>query len=70
MIRIIRDMGRKVPEWAQDPESEEYYFWLQGLIESGKIHQTKFTAPMRTLDGKRKEWVLDAMEEEGVWQVK
>lgn len=69
-IQILRDMGRDVPEWAQDPESEGYCRWLEGLIEGVEIHQTKFTAPMRTLDGVRKQWVLDAVEEEGVWQVK
>lgn len=70
MIRVLRDMMREVPEWAQDPESEGYYRWLEELIESGEIHQTKFTAPMRTLDGRRKDWVLEAVKEEGVWQVK
>lgn len=70
MIQILRDMGREVPEWAQDPESEGYYHWLEELIEDGEIHQTKFTAPMRTLDGKRKDWVLEAVKEEGIWQVK
>ena len=70
MIRILRDMGRNVPEWAQDPEGDGYIRWLEGLIEEGEIHQTKFTAPMRTLNGERKQWVLEAVEEEGIWQVK
>ena len=70
MITVIIDMGRKVPEWAQDPESEGYMRWLEELIEEGKIHQTKFTAPMRTLNGERKQWMLEAVEEEGIWQVK
>ena len=69
-IQILRDMGRDVPEWAQDPESEEYFHWLEGLISCGEIHQTKFTAPMRMLNGERKQWMLEAVEEEGVWQVK
>lgn len=73
MIQIIRDMGREVPEWAQDPESEGYYHWLASVFKEmlnenkdlvGNHHQIAVARGEKIL-------IINATRGEGgVWQVK
>ncbi len=71
-IQIIRDMGRNVPKDCQDPESEEYYHWLADVFEEvlnkrkdlvGNNHQMAIAREEKIL-------IINAVREEGIWQVK
>ena len=75
-IQILRDMGRKVPENCQDPESEEYAHWLaqvfEDILNEGwggevSIHRNQ----QMVISRGEKILIINATRgEEGIWQVK
>ena len=70
-IQIIRQYGRPVPDWAQDPNSDEYILWCKLVLqieddEFSVVHKPECIVGV----GQDGQLILRTVEEEGVWQVK
>lgn len=68
-IQVLRQCGRPVPDWAQDPESDEYILWLRGLYgpkddEFSRLHLEEHIGGY-DLDGNL---IVDMQNYDGVWR--
>ena len=72
MIKVIRQYGRSVPSWAQDPESDEYLLWCKLVLQIEDDEFTVVHKPECVIGvGENGQLVLRAkQEEDGIWQVK
>ena len=70
-IQIIRQYGRPVPQWAQDPESDEHLLWCKMVLQLEDDEFTVVHKPECIVGvGEDGQLMLEARREEGVWQVK
>lgn len=47
--KILRDMGRTVPDWAQDPDSREYIYWLKQTLHDMQPRSGEVTPAVKKL---------------------
>lgn len=70
-IQVLRQCGRPVPKWAQDPESDEYILWLRGLygLKDDEFSCLHLEEHIGGYDPKGN-LILDMQNYNGVWRQK